>query len=124
LHRQSGGDLTFEEEQKLIHDAYKALATKAERIDPTLAKAILAEESKQAKSFEQLGSRLLRAEKQLQETSLNRIKKLKEKLFPEGGLQERHDNMLSFYADQGQDLIRSLITVCNPLEEKFTILSW
>ena len=124
LHRQSGGDLTFEEEQKLIHDAYKALATKAERIDPTLAKAILAEESKQAKSFEQLGSRLLRAEKQLQETSLNRIKKLKEKLFPEGGLQERHDNMLSFYADHGQDLIRSLITVCNPLEEKFTILSW
>jgi bacillithiol synthase len=124
LHRQHGGDLAFDEEQKLIHDAYAALAAKAQRIDPTLATAILAEESKQAKTFEQLGSRILRAQKQQQETSLNRIKKLKEKLFPEGGLQERHDNMMSFYAAYGKDLLEDLISVCNPMEEKFTILCW
>jgi bacillithiol biosynthesis cysteine-adding enzyme BshC len=101
LLRQSGSNLEFEEEQRLIKDAYEALAAKAERIDPTLAKAILAEESKQSKSFEQLGSRLLQ-EKNNTETNLNRIKKLKEKLFPDGGLQERHDNMLSYYADHGR----------------------
>jgi bacillithiol biosynthesis cysteine-adding enzyme BshC len=124
LNRLSGKDLNFEEEEKWLMDAYQSLASKAERVDPTLASAIQAEKSKQAKAFEQLGSRLLRSQKQQQETSLNRIKKLKEKLFPEGGLQERRDNMLSFYADHGQELIRTLISVSNPLEEKFTILSW
>ncbi len=124
LLRQSGSNLDFEEEKKLIHDAYTTLAAKAQRIDPTLAIAILAEESKQSKSFEQLASRLLRAEKQNQETNLNRIKKVKEKLFPEGGLQERHDNMLSFYAIYGKDLLETLIRVCDPLQQKFTILSW
>jgi len=124
LHKHSEGDLTFEEEQKKMHSAYQQLAAKAQRIDPTLATAILAEESKQVKAFEQLGSRLLRAEKQQQETALNRIKKLKEKLFPEGGLQERHDNMLSFYATYGKDLLDDLIRVCDPMEEKFTILRW
>jgi len=124
LHRQSTGDLTFEEEQKRINGAYDELAAKAQRLDPTLASAILAEKSKQIKAFEQLGSRLLRAEKQNQETNLNRIKKLKEKLFPDGGLQERHDNMMSFYAAYGKDLINDLITVCDPMEEKFTILCW
>jgi bacillithiol biosynthesis cysteine-adding enzyme BshC len=124
LVRLSGSNLSFEEEEKWIMDAYQSLALKAERVDPTLATAIQAEKSKQAKAFEQLGSRLLRSHKQQQETSLNRIKKLKEKLFPEGGLQERHDNMLSFYAEHGQDLIRNLITVSNPMEEKFTILCW
>jgi uncharacterized protein YllA (UPF0747 family) len=64
----------------------------------------------------------MRAEKQQQETNLNRIKKLKDKLFPGGGLQERHDNMMSFYSTSGKTMLETLITVCDPMEEKFTIL--
>jgi bacillithiol biosynthesis cysteine-adding enzyme BshC len=120
----SESDLHFEDEKKLIHEAYLSLANKAQRMDPTLSSAILAEEVKQSKIFEQLGSRLMRAEKQQQETNINRIKKLKDKLFPGGGLQERHDNMMSFYSLSGKILLESLVTVCDPLEEKFTILCW
>ena len=98
------------------------LAAKAEKIDPTLAKAILAEETKQSKQFDQLASRLLRAEKQLQETHLKRIQKLKEKLFPEGGLQERQENFLSFYATYGSQWIETMVRICNPLEGKFTVV--
>lgn len=122
LVKHSETDLSFEEEKKMIHEAYIALSNKAQRLDPTLATAILAEETKQSRVFEQLGSRLMRAEKQQQETNLNRIKKLKDKLFPNGGLQERHDNMMGFYSTSGKTMLETLITVCDPMEEKFTIL--
>ena len=120
LHSQA--ELDYTAEMKMIIDAYNALAAKAEKIDPTLAKAILAEETKQSKMFEQLGSRLLRAEKQHQETDIKRIQKLKEKLFPANGLQERHENFLTFYAQYGDAWITSMIDICNPFHQKFTLL--
>lgn len=122
LRKHSQNELNFDAELDMIRKSYELLATKAEPIDPTLSKSILAEQSKQVKQFEQLGSRLLRTEKQLQETNLKRIQKLKEKLFPAGGLQERHENFLSFYAAYGSQLIDNLIEICDPFEEKFIIL--
>jgi len=122
LKRHSQTDLGFEDELKSIKSAYDELAAKADKIDPTLAKAILAEEIKQTKQFEQLGSRLLRAEKQQQETHIKRIQKLKEKLFPENGLQERQENFLSFYAQYGPSWIDSMIKICDPFVEKFTLV--
>ncbi len=124
LIRQHGDHLTYEQEEKSLQDVYAALVKKAEKVDPTLAKSILAEESKQLKWLEQLGARILRAEKQQQETHLKRIQKLKEKLFPDGKLQERHDNFLPFYASLGPSFITALIEVCDPLEERFKILMW
>ncbi len=122
LKRHSQTDLGFEDELKRIKSAYDELAAKADKIDPTLSKAILAEEIKQTKQFEQLASRLLRAEKQLQDTHIKRIQKLKEKLFPENGLQERQENFLAFYAQYGPSWIDSMITICDPFVEKFTVV--
>lgn len=122
LIRHSLNELGYEEELNSIKSAYNELAAKADKIDPTLAKAILAEEIKQAKQFEQLGSRLLRAEKQQQDTHIKRIQKLKEKLFPENGLQERHENFLPFYAQYGPSWIDDMIRICDPFVEKFTVV--
>jgi bacillithiol biosynthesis cysteine-adding enzyme BshC len=122
LHTHSQNELSYDEELELIRKAYDMLAAKADHIDPTLATAMLAEQSKQMKQFDQLGSRLLRSEKQLQETNLKRIQRIKEKLFPEGGLQERHENFVSFYANYGPQWIDQLVDVCDPWEEKFMIL--
>jgi len=97
-------------------------AAKAKKIDPGLSTAILAEQSKQIKQFEQLGSRLLRTEKQTQETNLKRIQRLKEKLFPEGGLQERHENFLTFFSNYGPKWIEELITICDPWVGQFLVL--
>ncbi|MFZ1676802.1 MAG: bacillithiol biosynthesis cysteine-adding enzyme BshC [Saprospiraceae bacterium] len=122
LRKHSQNELNFEEELEMINKAYEMLAAKADHIDPTLSKAMLAEQSKQAKQFEQLGSRLLRSEKQMQDTNLKKIQRLKEKLFPNGGLQERQENFLSFYANYGSALIDVLIENCDPFESKFIIL--
>ena len=122
LQNHSKTELTYEQEMQMIHTAYRDLAGKAEKIDPTLSKAILAEESKQVKVFDQLGSRLLRTEKQQQDTQIKRIQRIKEKLFPGGGLQERNENFLSFYANTGPALIDSIVETCDPWIEKFTLV--
>jgi bacillithiol biosynthesis cysteine-adding enzyme BshC len=122
LQRHSQTDLTFDEEEKLIHDAYDSLAQKAENLDPTLAKAIRADQQKHLKSFEQLGSRLIRTEKQHQETNVKRIEKIKEKLFPQGGLQERHDNFITYYTQYGDEWITDMIRLCDPMEGKFMVV--
>ncbi|MEO6132995.1 MAG: bacillithiol biosynthesis BshC, partial [Saprospiraceae bacterium] len=122
LRKNTKNELSFEEELNMMEKAYESLAAKADKIDSTLSKAILAEQSKQIKLFEQLGSRMLRSEKQMQETTLKKIQRLKEKLFPNGGLQERNENFLSFYATYGNHLIETLIEICDPFEEKFMIL--
>jgi bacillithiol biosynthesis cysteine-adding enzyme BshC len=122
LLRHSHTDLEFGTEMQKINEAYTSLAAKAEKLDPTLSKAILAEETKQVKQFEQLASRLMRAEKQLQDTHIKRIQKLKEKLFPENGLQERHENFLSIYAQYGSTWIAEMITLCDPFVEKFMVV--
>lgn len=122
LRKHSQSDLSYEHELHQIRNAYQQLAAKAEKMDPTLSKAILAEESKQIKQFEQLGSRLLRTEKQQQDTHLKKIQRIKDKLFPEGGLQERHENFLSFYANYGPQWIEDVVRICDPWVEKFLLV--
>lgn len=122
LQKHSQSDLNYDPEIEMIHNAYQQLASKAEKLDPTLSKAILAEEAKQIKQFEQLASRLWRTEKQQQDTQLKRIERLREKLFPNGGLQERHENFLSFYANYGPQWIEDMITLCDPWIGKFLLV--
>jgi uncharacterized protein YllA (UPF0747 family) len=124
INQHSNADLDFSKEQDMLKGAYELLARKAETLDPTLATSIRAEESKQSKAFEQLGSRLMRTEKQHQETNLKRIQKLKEKLFPDSGLQERHENFLPFYATHGKTWIEQIVDVCDPFDGQFKVVEW
>ncbi len=122
LSEHSKAELEVNVELGMLKAAYKSLEEKAELIDPTLSKAIQAEETRHLKQFEQLGSRLLRAEKQQQETSLKRIRKVKDKLFPEEGLQERYENFLPYYSMLGDAFITSVIDASDPMESKLTML--
>lgn len=122
LLRHANTDLHFDKELDMIRQAYQQLSSKAEAIDPTLSKAIMAEETRQLRQFEQLASRLLRAEKQQQETALKRIQKLKDKLFPGGSLQERRENFLAWYARLGPAWIEEMIDICDPFPGKFIVV--
>ncbi|MEM1214968.1 MAG: bacillithiol biosynthesis cysteine-adding enzyme BshC, partial [Bacteroidota bacterium] len=115
-------ELTIAEEKAQLETLFQSIANKARAIDPTLAKAIEAEYTRQAKSVDNLEGRLLRAEKQKHETALNQIRSLKDKLFPDNGLQERHDNFLNFYVRYGRDFLTQLIEVLDPLEEGFVVV--
>jgi bacillithiol biosynthesis cysteine-adding enzyme BshC len=120
--QSSENELTVSEEIDAIDKAFDAIAAKAKEVDPGLEKAILAEKTRQLKTVDQLGSRLLRTEKQKHDTAINQIRSLKEKLFPGNGLQERYDNFLSIYLKNGPDFINFLIDNLNPLDRKFLVI--
>lgn len=114
--------LDFSKEETTLTTIFDVYREKAEIIDPTLVKAISAEEQKQKKVLSQLAGRLHRAEKQKHEIAIKQIRALKEKLFPNNGLQERKDNFLSFYLKYGEDFFTTLLEAFDPFDSKFVII--
>jgi bacillithiol biosynthesis cysteine-adding enzyme BshC len=113
--RQSDAELSLADELNQLERLFQGIAEKAREIDPTLAKAVLGEHARQAKAVENLEGRLRRTEKQRFDTALNQIRGVRDKLFPDGGLQERHDNFLNVYLQQGPEMFDVLIKALDPL---------
>lgn len=114
--------LSLEKEKKQLSDLFDAVAEKAGKIDPTLSRTVLAEGAKQAKSLDQLEGKIVRTEKQKHETALQQIRGLKEKLFPNHGLQERKENFISYYVKYGDKFIDTLKANLDPLEKGFVVV--
>ena len=67
--------------------------------------------------------KILKSEKLKHETTLNQIRKIKDKLFPNDILQERFDNFTSYYSLYGEEFIKILKEEIDPLDTNFLILS-
>ncbi len=124
LEKNSAVPLSAEEEKMKIAEALNDLCNKAESIDPTLGKALIAESVRINKQIEQLESRLLRAEKQKNETSLNQLQNLREKLLPDGNLQERYESFIPLYMATQGEIIDFLVNTLDPLSFKLNILKY
>jgi bacillithiol biosynthesis cysteine-adding enzyme BshC len=103
-------------------EIFEEAVSKISLVDPTLKASAEAEKQKTINSLKSLEDRVRRAEKKKHEIAIGQIRKLKEKLFPEKKLQERHENILSFYARYGDGFLTELIKQLNPLEKKFVLL--
>ena len=122
LKRNAEAEFHLSPEKEALEAVFKQVAGKTEAVDATLVKTVWAEHAKALKSLEQLEIRLVRAEKQKHETSIQQIRGLKEKLFPGNGLQERYDNFLPFYLRLGDGFFSELKRHFDPLEKKFVVL--
>ncbi len=122
VRKNTRNELSLAEEKTQLERIFATAAKKAEEIDPTLKKAVLAEGAKQSKTLEQLEGRLMRAEKQRHDTAINQIRSLKDKLFPDGALQERRENFLNFYLRYGRDFFEVLKEQLDPLEPGFVVV--
>jgi len=118
---QATESLSLQEERDQAGQLFRRVLEKAVTVDPTLEKAVLAEESKFQKVLEQLEGRLLRAEKQKHDTEVQQLRNLKEKLFPGQSLQERRDNFMNFYPRYGRSFFDQLLEVLNPLSQDFIL---
>ena len=121
--RKAGDEIDLSSEREEITKLFNAISGKAENIDATLRKTVQAELHKALGSLHMIESKLLKAEKQKSETELNQIYKIKERLFPGGMLQERHDNFIPFYLRHGANFIKLLKERLNPFEPDFIILT-
>ena len=81
-----------------------------------------AESVKAVSGFEHWENRLLRAEKQKHETAINQIRNLKDRLFPENGLQERVENIIPLLLKYGDKFLLDLLDALEPLETEFIVL--
>jgi bacillithiol synthase len=75
----------------------------------------LAEQAKQLQSLDILAAKMLKSEKQKQETAIGQVRALAQKFFPNGGLQERTDNFLSVYLKQGKSFFDTLSENLDPI---------
>jgi bacillithiol biosynthesis cysteine-adding enzyme BshC len=122
VNKHAAGEVSLESEINTLRQLYEQLAEKAKVIDPTLEKALLAESVKAVAGMEHWQGRLVRAEKQKHEVALQQIRALKEKLFPGGSLQERHDNLLPYLLRYGSSFFNTILDNIAPLEPGFVIL--
>ena len=115
-------EISLKKEKKELEKIYEGLAKKAKAANPSLEKFVLAEHAKARKSLDQIETRLLRAEKQSNENAISQIRSVKEKLFPNNGLQERYDNFLPYYLKYGDAFFQILKECFDPLEKVFKVI--
>lgn len=115
----SDTEVEVEEEKKLLRELYDTLKSKADSIDPSLAQSIDAELTRMEKGLEQWQSRFTRGLKKQNEVSVNRIKSLHKMLFPNGYLQERHDNFMAFYSKNPEGFFDDVYYATAPFETEF-----
>jgi len=115
-------EFVLNEEAEQIKQLFLAIKEKAVTIDKTLEPSVLAELQKVLKIMEVLEHKLKKADERKNETVITQLLHLKEKLFPDGKLQERHDNFLNFYINNNS-FISELIDTFNAFETSFYIIS-
>ena len=126
LKKQVGAQLGQEEvslaaQQAALAAAYQQVQDLAQRLDPTLIKAVAAEAQKATGALAGLEKRLAKASEAKHETAHSQLTALKDKLFPEGGLQERTDNVLSVLLNN-PGFIDQLIRCFEPLALVFAVV--
>ena len=121
--QNSKKDLTVGSERTTIREIYNQLKKRAESIDKTLGPFAGAEGTRVMNGLEKIERKLLRAEKRLHTDKLRQIEAVKDALFPNGSLQERMDNFLTFY-QRDKDFLRKLIECFDPFDYQFNVLTY
>lgn len=122
IHKNQHKELSLEAECAAIAQSFQNILQKGLQQDPTLKGLIEAEKTKTLNAIAHIEQRLVKAEKKKHETEINQLEKVQEKLFPNGGLQERHENVIAPLINN-PDFIKILYSSLYPLNNKLTIFS-
>lgn len=121
--RNTNSDWTTDKEQEQISAVIASLQQKAIAIDPTLELAAAAVLQKVTRQLQVLQQKMYRNEKKKSAVEVERISRLKEMIFPGGGLQERVDNFMEYYQERGEAFFDLLKDNIRPLDNKFLVLT-
>jgi bacillithiol biosynthesis cysteine-adding enzyme BshC len=107
--------------QRHIEALEKIMLEQASAVDHTLIASAKAESSRIQKLVDNFLIKLERNEKRLHHEALDRLRVLHEKHFPNDGLQERHENFISFYLETQGQIIPEIIKGINALQSDFWV---
>ena len=119
----SSVDLSIENEFNILNKLFKSLLEKATNIDKNLETSVLGEQKKASKSLANIETKMLRAEKRKNELVVKQISDIKDKLFPNGILQERVYNFLPYFLEYDKEFFKILLENFNPLDSEIKIFS-
>jgi bacillithiol biosynthesis cysteine-adding enzyme BshC len=114
--------VSLADEKSQVAKIYSAIQEKIAAADPTLSASVSAETQKAMNGIEAVVAKANKALKNRQEAEMGQISKLKQKLFPEGVPQERHENFSSFYIKYGSSFLEAIKSTADPLLLKHVIL--
>jgi len=120
----SGIEIDLEPQRLHLQKQFEDLYRIAEQTDPSFVGAVAAQEKKQLNGLDKLEKRLLKAQKRKLSDQLERLTSIQSDLFPNGSLQERHDNFSTYYLEYGAEMFERLQLDLQPLEQEFTVLCW
>lgn len=114
---------SLSDEAAQIEKLFVSLSEKVGQVDVTLKSTVDAEKQKQLNGLKTIEEKIIRAQKKKHEIFINQLRKLKEKLFPEGILQERYENFIPYYIKYGDKYFDMLLDNFDAVPKKFLILS-
>ncbi|RYY41247.1 MAG: bacillithiol biosynthesis cysteine-adding enzyme BshC [Chitinophagaceae bacterium] len=105
-----------------LQQLYAKLKTGAAEVDVTLGQHVDALQARALQLLAALEKKMQRAARRKEDATQRQLQKLKDQLFPKGGLQERVENFTSWYAESGPAFIDALLAHSGSLEQQFTVL--
>jgi len=121
VERNSQNSLSLLAENQEFEKIFEKILEKAVKVDKTMEGAVKGEQQKVLNALENLEKRLKKAEERNQETEVNQLLGVKQKLFPNGVPQERAENFLNFYLNN-PDFLNQIAEAFDPLDFSFNVL--
>jgi bacillithiol biosynthesis cysteine-adding enzyme BshC len=121
IERISENSLDLSDQKAGLEQSFAEILDKSTKVDKSLEGAVLAEKTRLMHTIDHLEKRLKKTEERNHETVLNQLMTLKNKLFPNGGIQERTENYLNFQLNDPH-FIEKLLHIFDPLEYQMLVL--
>lgn len=116
-------ELDFRVMDKLALELTNEMEARTISVDPNLNQYAESESRRLEKQLEGLKAKLIKLSKSQHDVAMNAIEVIKERLFPNGGLQERSANFLTFCADgEIQTRLNELFDALDPFSERLIVL--
>jgi bacillithiol biosynthesis cysteine-adding enzyme BshC len=123
VRRESQNALSLQKEITEANRYYESLKALARPVDPSLEQHVEALQARAVDPIRSLEKKLLRAERRKYGDLQRQVHGLKNALFPGGGLQERMENFMPWYAAYGPEFISDLYKHSPTLEQEFVVLA-
>lgn len=105
-----GSDLDLSKEKALFSELQESLKERAANIHSGLVNSVEAELTKMEKFLSNIEGKMIRAEKKKHEVSLKKIEKLRDKIYPNRGFQERFENVLP-YVLKDDNFVKEIVSL-------------
>jgi len=119
----NASEASLEKEKEALNSLFDDISARMKAVDVTLENAARGEGQRQLSALEGLEKKMLKALKAKEDTRIQQLEKLMTELFPDGQMQERHDNFFQYSLQFGEDLLDVLLNAFDPLANRLTIVS-